>query len=506
MKLETTVTALSLVLTLAAAQDHWNPFIISSTRFQDFFEDQSSNMRAFLEGQREKVEKAISSSYESAVKMKDSVNSYVGEQQRKLSDDINSYVDNVKENGRKVVENWSFVTTEEPGARMQNPEVTLSVPSIIASHGYPCETHTVVSQGYIMNIHRIARSKTGETTPAKTVLLQHGLFASSADWILNGPEKALAYILAEAGYDVWMSNIRGNRYSREHAWLKTDSKSYWNFSWHDVALHDMPAVIDYILKTKGSSAKITYIGHSMGTTILFAMLTLRPEYNNILSAGIALGPVVYMSDIKSPLKNLAPITSNVAYVEMLYGSHEFIPKDSTLGRLSTSCDPNSSADAAVCKNVLFYLCGDNEKQFNKTLLPVFLSHLGSGTSWKTAVHFAQEVVSGGKFQQFDYGAHSNQKMYGSETPPEYDLSQVTLPISLFWAQNDLLSSEKDVMKLYERLPKDTTELYQIPDPKFNHVDYLWAVDAPTLLNNKLLETLQRNYDRSLINVVFRFRK
>ncbi|CAG4979224.1 unnamed protein product [Colias eurytheme] len=457
---------------------------------KDIFEDKTEDMKAFFDVQRSRVEKALNTGYVEAVKMKDSVSSYVDAQQRKISADINSYVESVKESGRKVADTWSYLPIEEPGARMEQPDLVLSVPGVIIRNGYPCETHTVVSEGYILNLHRIPHSKSNKDVPKKTVLLQHGLFASSADWILNGPEKGLAYVLADAGYDVWMSNIRGNKYSKEHAWLKTNTKSYWNFSWHDIALHDLPAVIDYIVSIKKGDPNLTYIGHSMGTTILFAMLTLRPEYNTILKAGFALAPVVFMSDIKSPLKSLAPVASNIAYMEMLYGSHEFMPKNSALGRISSSCDEDNM-DSMVCKNVIFYICGYNDKQFNKTLLPVFMRNLGTGTSWKTAVHFAQEVKSGGNFQQFDYESN-NPRVYGSPTPPEYDLSKVTVPITLFWSENDLLSSEKDVQMLYDRLPA-TTRMYKIADPEFNHLDYLWAKDAPTLLNKKLLEYLDDTY-------------
>lgn len=450
----------------------------------------SENMKTFFEAQKNRVEQAFNASYQEAIRMKDTVSTYVEGQSEKIGVDINKYVENIKESGRKMTDTLSpsYLKVEEPGAKMENPDVILSVPSIITRNGYTCETHTVVSKGYMLNVHRIPRSKNGVDTPENTVILQHGLFASSADWILNGPEKALAYVLADAGYDVWMPNIRGNKYSKEHAELKSDSKSFWNFSWHDVALYDLPNVIDYIAEQK-RGAKITYIGHSMGTTILFAMLSLRPEYNEKLSAGFALAPVVFMSDIKSPIKSLAPIASNVAYMEMLYGSHEFIPKDSVLGRMTNSCDVDNT-DSVVCKSVIFYICGYNEKQFNKTLLPVFLSSLGTGTSWKTAVHFAQEITAGGRFQEFDYGTTDNLKVYGMENPPEYDLSKVTLPIKLFWAENDLLSSEKDVQLLTEKLPP-STEVYKVPDPEFNHLDYLWAIDAPALVNKEVLRSLDK---------------
>ncbi|XP_026497966.2 lipase 3-like [Vanessa tameamea] len=480
-----------IVAVFFISAQHMQAWPLEVVNVQDFFENQTMNMKSFFEEQKNKVEKAFNSSYEDAIRMKNSVTNYVDDKQKKISSDINNYVESVKESGRKVTDSWSYLPTEEPGAVMENPDMFLSVPAIILRQGYTCETHTILSQGYLINVHRIPHPKAGGKISKKTVLLQHGLFGSSADWILNGPDKALGYVLADAGYDVWMCNIRGNKYSKEHVSLKSDSKSFWNFSWHDVALHDIPAVIDHILKVKGDAA-ITYIGHSMGTTILFAMLTLRPEYNDILKAGIALAPVAFLSDLKSPLKSLAPIASNVAYMEMLYGSHEFIPKDSVLGRMTKSCDADSM-DSLVCKNVVFYICGYNEKQFNKTLLPVFLSNLGTGTSWKTAVHFAQEIMADGSFQQFDYGSKDNLKIYGTEKPPKYDLSKITLPITLFWAENDLLSSEKDVQLLFENLPPSSRQIYKVPDQDFNHLDYLWAIDVSKLVNEEVINTLNNAY-------------
>ncbi|XP_053607761.1 lipase 3-like [Plodia interpunctella] len=473
----------------------------------EFFKNQTDRVNAFFDEQKLKLETAVNTSYVEAISLKDNVDNYVEEQKKIVNDEVNNYVKEIKQQGRKVADTWSFVPNEVVDRYRINDgaseftDAVLTVPAIVSRNGYNCETHTIISEGYVLNIHRIPRSKNSGVISRKTILLQHGVFASSADWIFNGPGKGLAYVLADAGYDVWMSNIRGNRYSKEHLWWKSDSKEYWNFSWHDVAMHDVPAVIDYILKVKGSDTKITYIGHSMGTTILFTMLTVRPEYNDILNSAIALAPVVYMSDIKSPLKSFAPIASNVAYMQMLYGSHEFIPKVSTLGEITKTCEAEHM-DTMVCNNIVFYICGYDEAQFNKTLLPIFLAHLGTGTSWKTVVHFAQEIVSGGRYQYFDYGSYYNVEVYGTETPPEYDLSKVTLPITLFWAKNDLLSSEGDVRALLEKLP-DTTKSYLVPHPEFNHLDYLWAIDAPRLINDKVLSTLNESFEN--IPKFFNFR-
>lgn len=60
-----------------------------------------------------------------------------------------------------------------------------------------------------------------------SVLLIHGHLDSSDTWILNG-HKSNAFILANAGYDVYMANTRGNKYSMAHSELdpKT-SPEYW---------------------------------------------------------------------------------------------------------------------------------------------------------------------------------------------------------------------------------------------------------------------------------------
>lgn len=402
---------------------------------------------------------------------------FTGNYYKNWRTNIEDYIDSYKDR-------TSFMQTDDPRARLEHPELVLSAPAMIASNGYDCETHSVVSQGHVLTIHRIPRPKKGGPTPNNTVILQHGLFDSSANFIINGPEKSLGYVLADAGYDVWISNTRGNRYSREHLKYKTNTKEFWNFSFDEIARYDMPAIIDYILKIKGSDTKIGYIGHSMGTTIMFAMLSLRPEYNEKLSVGIALAPTVFMSNMESPVKALNAGTSRAAHAALWLRSYEVAPND-FLATVSRVCQTELASD--FCKRLVFYIVGEDEEQWNKFRILQFLAN-GGGTSWKNILHFAQLNLSG-KFQQFDYESpERNRAVYNSDTPPEYDLKNVKLNTTLFWAKNDLMNSEKDVQKLHDTLP-DTTTMYSVPFSKFNHGDYLWAYDAPRLVNDKVLEIL-----------------
>lgn len=161
---------------------------------------------------------------------------------------------------------------------------------IATRHGYPAEAHTVTTEdGYLLTMHRIPCGRIGchqkgGRGRGQPVFLQHGLLSSSADWVISGPGKALgkireqnwlsvigkvlkcsflltAYILADAGYDVWLGNARGNTYSRRHVSMSNSDSRYWDFSWHEMAVYDIPAEIDYIYDIKGN--KSTSLNHKL---------------------------------------------------------------------------------------------------------------------------------------------------------------------------------------------------------------------------------------------------
>lgn len=383
-----------------------------------------------------------------------------------------------------------------------DPSIHMSTPQLIALHGYASESHTIVTDdGYILTVHRIPYSRNGkrQDIPRKTILLHHGLLGSSADWILAGPEKGLGYILSEAGYDVWLANVRGNTYSRAHLTLNTDTFEFWNFTFHEVSQHDLPAVIDYIMETKGWDTKINYIGHSMGTTILFALLSTKTHYNKVLRAGFALAPVAFMTDIKSPIHLLARYSNNLEFLLKLLGANEFLPQNAVLRWLSKHACEINHYEEAICENSMFVLCGHDERQFNRSLLPTILGHVPAGASTKTLVHYAQEIKNFGRFQQFDYGEKGNLKQYGTKTPPEYPLHKITLPIALLSSENDWLASDVDVTNLYVQLA-NPIEHYIVPLKEFNHIDFLWAIDAPKLVFAKLLQLLEEGVTKPLFNI------
>lgn len=47
-------------------------------------------------------------------------------------------------------------------------------------------------------------------------------------------------------FTVWLGNARGNTYSRHHISMSNSDKKYWDFSFHEMAIYDLPAEIDFI--------------------------------------------------------------------------------------------------------------------------------------------------------------------------------------------------------------------------------------------------------------------
>lgn len=109
--------------------------------------------------------------------------------------------------------------------KIDDPDIGRQTPDFIKSRGFKEETHYVTTKdGYILGVHRIVNHKIDDSQRHKRpVILQHGLLASSVDFVENSPggcidEKVVAGVvgnnlgfeLAKRGYDVWMPNTRGN--------------------------------------------------------------------------------------------------------------------------------------------------------------------------------------------------------------------------------------------------------------------------------------------------------
>ncbi|KAK1117491.1 hypothetical protein K0M31_016524 [Melipona bicolor] len=304
--------------------------------------------------------------------------------------------------------------------------------------GYIAETYEVVTQdGYILQLDRITGSKKSPSSDNKTaVLLLHGLLDASPTWLVAGPEKALGFILADEGYDVWMGNVRGNRYSRKHLNLTTLDPDYWMFSWHEMGIYDLPAIIDHIIE-QIQQKEIFMITHSQGGTVFFVMASERPEYQEKIIAAFTLAPAVFISRTKSTLVQvLLDLANNNYFITCSIGIYEFKPSDTPIQMITKEICRDESPLQILCENYIF-LMGGIDVELNKTLLPLILQYVPAGASVKQFAHFGQ-VVQSSKFRKFDYGFVGNIEKYGKIQPPDYNLGNVTLPVYLHYGANDVI--------------------------------------------------------------------
>ncbi|XP_031766858.2 lipase 3-like [Galleria mellonella] len=391
-----------------------------------------------------------------------------------------------------------YKTTQNGGRFSDNilEDANLDVEGLVRKYNYPIETHTVTTEdGYILGVHRIphGRDKNNVTDPNKPIVfLMHGLLSSSADWILMGPGTAFAYLLAEEGYDVWLGNARGNYYSRKHVRLNPDailSTRYWKFSWDEIGNIDLPAMIDYALAHTGRD-RLHYIGHSQGTTSFFVMGALRPDYNKKIISMHAFAPNAYMENNRNPLLlMISPFATSLEKVGSVFGLGEFMPNTAIMTWAGQALCMDEALFQPVCSNILFLIGGWSVSQQNTTMIPVKLGHTPAGAAVRQFVHYAQGIASK-RFRRYDQGSmKANRRAYGTRRPPEYDLSKITTPVFLHYADRDPMAHVNDVDRLFRELGRPAGK-FRISLQSFGHLDFIWGVDAKELLFDRVINLLK----------------
>eukprot|EP00164_Ancoracysta_twista_P004839 GFYU01006576.1.p1 GENE.GFYU01006576.1~~GFYU01006576.1.p1 ORF type:complete len:403 (-),score=143.43 GFYU01006576.1:326-1534(-) len=353
------------------------------------------------------------------------------------------------------------------------PDATRSIRGLIVSKGYPYEEHHVkTADGYILLMHRIPHGIAGNATAAarQPVLLQHGILDSSDTWVLNSADESLAFIMADAGYDVWMGNSRGNKYSQGHVNLDVHGKQFWKFSWDEMAKFDIPAVVDYVLGVAGFQ-ELSVVGHSQGCTQMFAALVTNHKLAQKVKLFVALAPVLYMEHATSLPLNAAATTHLDQIVGWL-GIKEFLPDTKILRWLL----PNVCATTPkLCDSVIYLMCGLNLPGLNQTRLDVYTAHFPAGTSVQDLQHYAQ-LLRGGGFKAYDWGsAKLNDEHYGQKTAPHYNLADfpTDTKLAVYYGGKDDIADKKDVARLVTEVPDEVLVASQMYEP-YAHLDFTWG--------------------------------
>lgn len=235
-------------------------------------------------------------------------------------------------------------------------------------------------------------------------------------------------------------------------------------------------------------AKLQFLGWSQGTLVLFGLLSERPEYNKKITLFSGMGPIGQLGDVVTPLRVLLPFRNIIARNFKRVTGGRFLASTPAIKLLAnTVCAGDLSS--TICVAGLFFVTGVDAKDFNKTRMPVYLSHDPAGTSVNNYLQLAQNCHCD-CFAKFDYGVVKNTKVYGQVKPPLYNISKTTVPTALYYSRNDWYATPKNVEKLKKQLP-NIVEYYEVKDKQLTHFDFGWGVNTVKVLYSEMMSVMEK---------------
>ena len=312
-------------------------------------------------------------------------------------------------------------------------------------------------------------------------MLQHGLLDNSATWLIQNSSNALPFMLADQGYDVWMTNSRGNINSKEHMHPEVFNvhdihSKYFDFTWDEMGKFDLPANLDYII-SHSEFDKAFYVGHSQGTTQFFVAADVMENIGDKVAGFIGIGPVMYVGNLYSPFLRILMHTGILELLDWLKVYNFLV--------LPYFFSPTIRAVMINFRHTVWriigWICGiDEEIRIDLSRVPVLGNHEPGGTSLKNVFHWSRMVQSG-EFSYHDYGSDKlNLEHYNQSKPLLYNTTHIgevfhSFPSFLLAGENDALVSKKDLAKLVDIIGPSGTKVERLD--RFAHVDYVWGKEA-----------------------------
>ncbi|CAH6721708.1 sterol esterase 2 [[Candida] jaroonii] len=373
------------------------------------------------------------------------------------------------------------------------------------------EFKVTTDDGYILILFRL---KDPEVTDEKRdqlkpILLQHGLLSSAGAFLTPGT-RSLPYYLVKNGYDVWLGNNRSG-FKPLHSTIKGNlmhSEEYWDWDINNLALYDIPCLINNVL-SRSKSKKLILLGHSQGCTQSFLMLK-NPEMSHIhekIEWFIGLAPAIFPGILFHKRKfiqfmgNRSPVMYNVffgvcAFLNSLVKARNLIHSWKLYGVLST-----------LMFHYLFEWSGKKWNKNKKIWHMHFIFNVSFVSSklftWWTSQFrpdsFRNQLVSKKTFKL----GHNSRIMDDAEF--NVDDSQTFFPFKQQWFTDSVVPMIifngdvdnlvdphrlKTHMENFEPSYKsgETLHIFQVDD--YNHLDVIWADDLIKQIGEKLLPILK----------------
>lgn len=406
----------------------------------------------------------------------------------------------------------------------EDEDACRNISQMIRSRGFGVEEYQIKTEdGYILSIQRVINPLVDPAyrPKMKPVLLMHGVFSTADNWVFQslyvrpnpwplGPQtqpeqvptagrvklspaesdrrhpRSLAFYLANHGYDVWLGNFRGNFYCLKHVQLSVVDPEFWNFSLDEQVDYDLPEHIRFIQRTTGHQ-KIAYVGWSQGATIMFALQADHPEYADIIEPFVALGPVAYIHNTKTPAKLFMPLIPIAQGLNLGFSFSDVLRY-----AMQKICGP-TPPQKLLCLDLAGQVYGDDKEGFEVKRFGTFLHHFPGGSSFKDVAHYSQLIMSR-KFARYNWGVVGNMRKYGNVFPPDYNLANIRSKSMVFFTGvNDFLADPADVHLLVKTMSAKPMQWFNMAKeiPRWNHMDYVHHKLAGELVNRRVVEIMDK---------------
>ncbi|KAF2453955.1 Alpha/Beta hydrolase protein [Lineolata rhizophorae] len=359
-------------------------------------------------------------------------------------------------------------------------------------YGYYAEEHIVqTGDGYLLGLHRLGwrrgeedrRVNCGEgSLQKKVVYMHHGLMMNSEVWVcMTETERILPFALVERGYDVWLGNNRGNKYSKKCVNCAPTEINFWNFSIDQFAFHDIPDSIDYILKTTAQPS-LSYVGFSQGTAQAFATLSIHPTLNDKVDVFIALAPAMSPPGLRGGIVN-SLVKASPEVLFLAFGRRALLSSATMWQALLYPPIFVRFIDIGLA-----FLFGWKTKNITPHQKLAAYPHLYSYTSTKSVVHWFQ-IIGNSTFQMYDdelpptmFSVGDGRKYY---KVAKFPTRNIKTPIVMVYGGADSLV---DINVMLKELPRHTV-VKEVPH--YEHLDFLWAADTDTFVFPHVFDALER---------------
>ncbi|XP_068625130.1 lipase 1-like [Battus philenor] len=374
-------------------------------------------------------------------------------------------------------------------------DMFLNVTQHSSINRYATEVHTVNTEdGYLLTIfHMLPGKRCAGREIGPPLIMMHGFLMSSDTWLDAGRNASLVYQLSDACVDLWLANARGTHYGRRHLRLDPDLHAeFWDFSSDEVALYDVPATIDYVLKQTGTES-VNYLGYSQGANTFMMMCSEKPAYCTKARLLIALAPPSRLVNSKSVgLRVSTSVFRVMENVLASVGVKELFSKGNLLQKaLSYTCTHDAFLNN-VCKAFRVMFDSDHEGSITPETLKVFFGHFPTGVSVRMFARYGQALYSD-VLRKYDFGETENIRRYGSADAPTYNLSAMTTPTVVMHGKMDLMVDVEDLPWLVNSLP-NVLENVVMEYPEWNHFDFIYSKHNSKLVVPKILKYLAKYSD------------